>query len=54
MGRTWPSANTHVKKVKSAVEGDPKKSRSWVETEAGARVGGGGDPLKRRPHILPD
>ena len=24
-----------LRKAKSTVEGDPKKSRSWIETEAG-------------------
>ena len=52
-------------KQKSAVEGDPKKGWSGVETEAGAeqeKVGLevkvrelGGDPMRRRkPHICSD
>ena len=51
-----------LRKGKSAVEGDPKKGWSGIETEAGVEyeevwAGGwlGGDPLRRtRPHICSD
>ena len=36
VGRTWASAKIHVRKGKSAIEGDSKKSWSGIETEAGA------------------